>query len=413
MRGASDKPRLLVLTSTFPRWSDDHEPPFVFELARRLTDRFAVTVVAPHAPGAQRREQMDGVDVRRFRYAPDRFERLAYEGGIPDKLRRHPWLSLLAPFFLVAQLLAAYRLAKELGPTSVHAHWLITGGLIAALIRRFSRLPFRLLMTAHGADVYGLRHPLLIRLKRWVLAHADHITVASEALGEELLALGIDPGKVIVQGMGTDLKTLFVPGTPPPGPPTLVYAGRLVGKKGVDTLLRACILVRPAVPNLRVLIAGHGPDLPALEHQCSELHIADMVSFTGPYALTTLPQIYARAHLAVFPFRATADGDQDGLGLAVVEAMGCGVPVVGSDIPVLDELLIDGTTALRAPADDAQAFASAIQSALGDAAASRQRATTARELVAANYDWQQVALRYAEILDPESERDVPRPPAGN
>ncbi|MDE1885521.1 MAG: glycosyltransferase family 4 protein, partial [Xanthomonadaceae bacterium] len=72
------KPRLLVLTSMFPRWRDDTEPGFVFELCRRLAARFDVRVLAPHAPGAAMDELMDGVEVVRYRYAPQRLETLAY-----------------------------------------------------------------------------------------------------------------------------------------------------------------------------------------------------------------------------------------------------------------------------------------------------------------------------------------------
>ncbi|RPJ15456.1 MAG: hypothetical protein EHM37_03645, partial [Deltaproteobacteria bacterium] len=64
------KPAVLVLTSTFPRWEGDVEPPFVYELARRLTDSIVVHVLAPHAPGSKRREILDGVHVHRFRYGP-------------------------------------------------------------------------------------------------------------------------------------------------------------------------------------------------------------------------------------------------------------------------------------------------------------------------------------------------------
>jgi glycosyltransferase involved in cell wall biosynthesis len=394
---------MLIITSTFPRWRDDHEPPFVYELARRLTDRFAVTVLAPHAPGSALQEQMDGVEVRRFRYAPDQFEKLAYAGGIPTRLRRHPWLALLVPVFVLMQLLAAYRLVRQLKPVSVHAHWLITGGLIATLIKRLSKIPFRLLVTAHGGDVYGLRHPLAVRLKRWVLAHADHVTVVSEALAGELRELGVDPDKMTIQGMGTDLSNLFVPHDRPHGRPTLVYAGRLVKKKGVDTLLRAGALAHRTVEDLQIIIAGHGPERHDMETLAEQLDVQAITRFSGPYRLTDLPRIYAGASLAAFPFRTAADGDQDGLGLAIVEAMGCGVPVIGSDLAVLDDLLIDGTTALRAPVDDVEAFAAAIMRTLDDPGASRQRAAAARELVASRYDWHQVASRYASLLNPDRE----------
>jgi hypothetical protein len=68
MSGMDDKPLLLVVTSTFPRWPGDREPPFVFELCRRLVENFEIHVLAPHTHGARRQETMDGIKVTRFPY---------------------------------------------------------------------------------------------------------------------------------------------------------------------------------------------------------------------------------------------------------------------------------------------------------------------------------------------------------
>src|SRR5690606_9209651 len=65
----ASRPVLLVLASTYPRWPGDPEPGFVHELSRRLTDRFRVIALCPHAPGARTAERMDGVEVVRYRYA--------------------------------------------------------------------------------------------------------------------------------------------------------------------------------------------------------------------------------------------------------------------------------------------------------------------------------------------------------
>ena len=79
--------RVLVLTSTFPRWRGDREPPFVFELCRRLAASHELLVLAPHCPGAATEERLaERLTVCRFRYAPERLESLAYEGGILEDL---------------------------------------------------------------------------------------------------------------------------------------------------------------------------------------------------------------------------------------------------------------------------------------------------------------------------------------
>lgn len=406
MTAAGDRPRLLVLTSTFPRWPDDHEPPFVFELCKQLRDRFSITVIAPHAPRSATRETLQGIDVIRFRYAPEGLEKLAYEGGIPTRLRQSPWLAMLIPGFVLAMLVAGYRELRANQPHMIHAHWLIPAGLVAALLTRFSAAPPRLLITAHGGDIYGLRGRLATRLKRWVLRRADHVTVVSAALAGAADELGCAPDKVSILPMGTDLSETFVPGDPVHSPDmnrneaahTVIYAGRLVEKKGIDTMLRAVAIVRRQLPTLRVIIAGHGPAQGALETLSRELGIEDIVAFTGPYRIGELPRLYAAAQVAVFPFRAAEGGDQDGFGLALVEAMGCGIPVVGSDIAPLDDLLDDGVTGLRARANDADDFAAAIITSLNDRPAAEQRAQAARDNVLQHYDWPVIAAKYAGLL---------------
>ncbi|MGB5742558.1 MAG: glycosyltransferase, partial [Sedimenticolaceae bacterium] len=248
MSDDTDKPRLLVLTTTFPRWADDHEPPFVFELAWRLTDTFDVTVLAPHAPGAARHETMAGVDVHRFRYAPDRLEKLAYDGGIPTRLRRNPWLALLLPSFLLSQLSAAFRLARANEPAVIHSHWLIPSGLVGAVIKELLPGRRKLLITAHGADVHvGGRWPVGW-LKRQAVDSADIISVVSRALRDRVAPL-VPPGtRVDVASMGVELQTQFVPATTPVVEPVLVFAGRLVAKKGVADLLNAMPKVLERVP---------------------------------------------------------------------------------------------------------------------------------------------------------------------
>src|SRR5689334_22160597 len=101
--GGDALPRLLVLATTYPRWPGDPEPGFVHELSKRLADRFRVVALVPHAPGAKRRECMDGVEVVRYRYAPQRMETLVNDGGIVANLRRAKWKLLLVPGFVLAQ----------------------------------------------------------------------------------------------------------------------------------------------------------------------------------------------------------------------------------------------------------------------------------------------------------------------
>jgi glycosyltransferase involved in cell wall biosynthesis len=92
-----------------------------------------------------------------------------------------------------------------------------------------------------------------------------------------------------------------------------------------------------------------------------------------------------------------ASGDQEGLGLVVVEAAGCGCPVVLSDLPATRDVL-DGRGVRLVPPGDAAALARAIADDLSDPAAATTRAARARDALQARFDWQCVAQRYRAIL---------------
>ncbi len=392
------KPRLLVLTSTFPRWPNDHEPPFVYELARRLTDRFDVTVLAPHAPGAARREVMDGVQVVRFRYAPERLEKLAYDGGIPTKLRQLPRLRLLVPIFLIAQLLAAWRLMHHLRPDAIHAHWLLPQGLVAVLARGLAGIPARLLATSHGADIHALRFSIARWLKRLTLQHADAVTVVSHALEREASELTQEPEKLHVVPMGVDLQQRFLPARRNVGRPTLLFTGRLVEKKGVSTLLESLTLVLPEVSDCRLLIAGSGPQQSTLKASAQRLGIAGAVEFLGSYRNEDLPKLLQQSDVAVYPFRCAAGGDQEGLGLVMLEAMGCGLPVVAGNVPAVHDVIEHERTGLLVPPDDPPALANALLRLFNDPELAMRLANAGRTHALAKFDWPVIAERYADLL---------------
>ena len=75
--------QVLVVATTFPRWENDTEPRFVFDLSKQLAKKVSLWVLAPHAPGAKMEEEIEGVKILRFPYFfPKRLQTLCYEGGI-------------------------------------------------------------------------------------------------------------------------------------------------------------------------------------------------------------------------------------------------------------------------------------------------------------------------------------------
>ena len=390
--GHGERLRLLVLTSTYPRWAGDPEPGFVHELSRRLAETFDVRVIGPHAAGALVRENLDGVDVHRYRYAPVALETLVNHGGILTNLKRSLWKWLLVPTFLAGQYLALRKARREFRPQVIHAHWLLPQGLIAAL----GRQDVPLVATSHGADLFGLRGKWFARLRRWVVPRISVVTLVSEAMRQRLLAEQ-PQANAVVMSMGVDVRERFVPGTVERSPAELLFVGRLVEKKGLHHLLQALPRVIAECPDARLTIAGFGPERERLERIVSELDLKAHVDFIGAMSQASLPVLYQRATIFVAPFVEADDGDQEGLGLVVAEAMACACPVIVGNVPATQGL-VDECSGIRVPASDHTQLARTIVTLLKDEARRARMGRHARMHVEQHYSWDAVAESYSRLL---------------
>jgi len=391
------RPTVLVLASTYPRWANDPEPAFVHELCRRLVARFEVVAVVPDAPGADASGLLDGVEVVRYRYAPRRLQTLVNHGGIAVNLRRSPWKYLLLPGFVLGQYLAARRILKQRRIDVIHAHWLLPQGEVARRLAALSRIPY--LVTSHGGDLFGLRAAVLTRFKRAVAASSAAMTVVSKAMGDEAERIGLKPPRLCVLPMGVELQRRFVPDPVTlRDPDELLFVGRLVPKKGVGYLLDAIPLIVARRPGLKLTIVGFGPEEDALRAKVRRYGIAAHVTFAGAMAQEALPALYRRAGLFVAPFVRDASGDQEGLPVALMEAIGCGCPVIVGDVPGVEDLLGDAAGRICVDPTCPVELASRILDVLGDVRRACVEVMAMRERVLQHIDWERTAAGYADLL---------------
>lgn len=407
MIAARDKPGLLVLASTYPRWQGDPEPGFVHELCKRLADRFEVTALVPDAPGADADGPLDGVDIVRYRYALRRMQTLVNDGGIANNLRRARWKWLLLPGFVLGQYLAARRLLATGRFAAIHAHWLVPQGLVARGIAGRGGIPY--VVTSHGGDLFGLRGRLMTALKHRAAAGAAAMTVVSSAMREEAARIGLQPPRIEVLPMGVDFKARFVadPGIARERD-RLLFVGRLVPKKGLRHLLDAMPAVLTRRPHIVLDIIGFGPEEPALREQAARLGITSQVRFLGAMPQHELPAHFRRASVFVAPFVRDPSGDQEGLPVALMEAIGCGCPVIAGAVPGLQDLLGSQQADVCVAPEDSERLTAMILDALENPQAAAQRAALIRETAAGQVDWERIAAGYAALLqdcidhDPDS-----------
>lgn len=354
MRQMPSLPRVLHLTSSFPRWAGDAVAPYLLELGRAQTDAgMAVSVLAPHAAGAARQEQIDGIHVSRFRYAPGRLELLTYRGGLMTSVRTPAGAAML-PGFLAAFALSARRAAQRWQPDLVHAHWWLPAGLVGAFMTRSGRHP-PLVVTLHGSDVHlATRSSGLRRLAAITCGRAAAVTAVSDSLRSEAIAeLGIPPDRITTLRMPVRAGTGPPAALPPYPPLRLIAAGRLAPEKGLDVLIDAVALLTAEGDDVWLEIVGAGPLDHALRARARPLD--GRVRFRPPCAPVELGHLIAMAHAVVAPSR------REGLGLVALEALANGRPVVASRVGGLVEAICDGDDGVLVAPDDPAALAAALR----------------------------------------------------
>lgn len=397
------KPKLLVVTSTFPRWPNDTDPPFVFELSKRLTDVFEVTIHTPHYKGALVRETMDGLRVHRFRYCFAQFETLAGGQGIVPKLRRNKCYYLLLPFFLITQFFSLLLLVASIRPDVIHAHWLIPQGLMAVLVKRIFGIP--VVVTAHGADVFSLRQTPFIWIKKYIVNSSDRIVTVSQSLAR---ILSEDTGSLVepaVISMGVD-ASLFSPDKREEAireqygihGPFLLFVGRLTEKKGVRYLIGAMSLIVSNFPEAKLLIVGHGELEQDLRDQARNCGLEEVVLFVGGVANAQLPVYYATADIFIGPSVQVKGGDAEGFGLTFVEAAMSGCLVIGTRIGGVEDIIEDGDTGFLVAPNDADILAEKINNIIGGTKSFQEMKENGRMLMSKKFDWMVIAKQYTELL---------------
>jgi glycosyltransferase involved in cell wall biosynthesis len=341
--------KVLFLAHSFPRSTHDAAGSFLLRLAVALRAwDVAVEVVAPSGEGLAGSESLAGIPVHRFRYAPRRFENLAYTGNMASQFQESWSARLTMVGFLGANFRGAVRARRQFEPDLIHAHWWFPGGLVGTWVARLAQIP--LVTTMHGTDVRLARASALARpLFRHVMAHSAAVTTVSSWLaGETQRLAGINP-MVAPMPVATDLFTPAQPGER--ATDRILFVGRLNAQKGIEHLLRAIPLSRARVS---LDIVGDGPGQSELRALATTLGIGERVRWFGTLPQPALAPLYRAASVLVVP------SVEEGLGLVAVEAMLCETPVIAYESGGIPDAITHGRTGMLVPAGSVAGLAEAL-----------------------------------------------------
>jgi glycosyltransferase involved in cell wall biosynthesis len=286
-----------------------------------------------------------------------------------------------SPDFSRARLQQAVLLARalmRLGTPPLYVHF----GHRPATVGRFASLllgtPFA--VSTHAVDVWT-SPPRELRVR---LGDARIVLSCYEEAREYLATLtrGRTPVRLIRHGVD-------IPASPvraEVSPPVMLAVGRLIEKKGFDTLLRAAAFLRERGLDFRVHVAGDGPLWPELARLVGELGLGDQIRFLGPLTQDELEPHFAAATLFVLPCQVASDGNRDGLPNTILEAMARRLPVVSTTLLSVQEAIEDGREGLVVPPRDPRALADALGRLLEDSCLRARLGEAGRERVKRDYD---------------------------
>lgn len=398
------KKKILVLASTFPRWIGDTNPPFVFELSRRLTDKFNVTVLTPHFPGSKNTETMDKLKVYRFRYFFEKFEKLAGNGGMLPTLKANKFYYLTVPFFLFFEILATFKLVKKIKPDVIHAHWIIPQGIAAYINFLINKTPY--IITSHGGDIFGLQNKYLVKIKKIVLQKAKSITVVSSAIKKEVLKIDSDlESKIEIIPMGVD-STLFNPNKYDESIKNrynitgsfLLFVGRLAEKKGVRYLIEAMPAILKKYPKTKLLIIGTGPLETELKNFSEKLKLTSSIIFTGAIQNSELPKYYATADIFIGPSIVAEDGDREGMPVTAMETASSGCVLVGTKIFGIENFNLKNLNKHLILMNSSKSIIQSVNSLLSDKEYCSQIKLYFRNETIDKYDWKKISYQYEKLI---------------
>ncbi len=387
---------VLQFTSSYPRFAGDLSGIFVHELSLRLSRFAKISILCPDSFETKTFEIIERIKIYRFRYFIKKYQKLFHRKSVSESLRENKFFYFFIPLVLIAEIISLHKTVLKEKIDIVHAHWIFPQGFIAVLVKCLFRLKYRVIISSHGSDVYGLKFNLLKRLARWSLSRADYVCAVSSSLEKEI-RLKISPHKpVSILPMGVDSERFSklnerIRGEDEEANPFILYVGRLTKEKGVEYLIRAMPGILKIKNNIKLYIIGFGDEEKRLRALASDLGLGKVVIFLGKLPNERLREYYSTAQMLIFPSLS------EGLGLVLVEALLCGCPVIATKVGGIKDVIIDERTGLLVEPESPLQIVKAASRLLKDRELRQKLIENGLFHAKENFSWQSIGNKFMAL----------------
>lgn len=387
----SDQMRLLLINYEYPPIGAGAATA-TQAIANNLTALgHEVTILTGSFHDLPRESDEAGVTVRRIPCLRQRADR----SSVPE----------MFSFMLSALLVFPFVRAKY-RPEALIAFFSLPSGPVGAVAHFFYRLPY--VVSLRGGDVPGLTpevswiHKLFTPVRRYILKQSVAVIANSEGLRR--LSEAADPVRVRVIPNGVDTEFFHpAPADPemrrPDKPFRLLFVGRFQGQKNLPFLLRECARLVPG--SFELHLVGDGPLHSQLQELATELGIASAIVWHGWLPRHELRNAYRSVHCFINPSL------YEGMPNVVLEAMACALPVLASNIPGNDALVLPGETGYLFDLHQTDALLHAIEKLMADPTLCARLGANGRARVVSEFSWRNVAQGYLDLLERKPAPQLP------
>ena len=391
--------KVLYFVSLFPAWSETFIVREVHELLRLGVDVRIVSLKHPKQALVQSDAQalLDRVVYPKHPAGAlgvllrNPAQALRELWGMCSGLARHP--EVLAKTLVVWwRTLGLVGTVRELAPDHIHAHWATYPSTAALFVSRRLGVPFS--FTAHAHDIF-LEHHLLedkmrhaafgVTISEFNRRYLAERVSREEAQRMRVIHCGVSPREIEYRPEGRAAGTLLA-------------VGRFDEIKGFPYLIEACALLARRGLDFECRIVGEGPLRGELERRIAEAGLASRVTLLGARPQEEVRRELYRASVFVLPSIVKANGDRDGIPVALMEAMACGAPVVSTRVSGIPELVEEGVGGLLVPPADAAQLAQALEQLLTRPSLGPSLARHARQKIEREFDVAKEARKLYEAF---------------
>lgn len=384
--------KIGVITSAYPDYEDDPHGIFVHRLMREISKLgYDVHVLAPFA-GGKTKYDLEGVNVERFNYFyPKRFQKLAGRSGMIDNVKEGFWVKFQVISFILFNII--YSMSKFREMDIIHVQWPIPNGLGALFLKKLHGIPY--INTIHGEEIHISKRYHMILPLRLLVRNSSKTITNSTTTRKFCLEAGLDAEKIQVIPFGVDTK-FFQQFKFKKEKDTyqILSVGYLIERKGFEYLIRAIPDVLKKHKNVKLKIIGSGPLESKLKSLINDLNLGNEVEIIKNVSDEELLNFYNYSDLFVLPSIVDVQGNTEGLGVVLLEAMACGVPVIASNVGGITDIITNNDTGLLFNEKDSREIAQRIIYAFENETKMHEISEKGLNVVKTKFSLQKVAKSY-------------------